>query len=211
MARPVGSGAIVEVVFEQQEVNQSVLNVFHYRLNNDTGLIVDGDAITQQIANWVLIGLGNVPALIKPAFNNQWQFLRLRTQWIYPTRYTPLSYSSGAGPGTNVNPALPQNCATTITKRGLLADRHSIGSSHWAGMTTADLDAGVMTAGRLATMVGIADKMLVTIDTSAVPGSIDVVPIIYNRTTPAASLNVVDYVVQSTSRTMRRRTVQVGV
>jgi hypothetical protein len=211
MARPVGSGSIVEVVFEQQEVDQSVLNVFHYRLNNDTDFVVDGDAVTQLIANWLLIGLGNIPALIKPAFNTQWQYLRLRTQWITPTRYTPLSYSTGAGPGTNVNAPLPQNCATTITKRGLLAGRHSIGSSHWAGMTTADLASGVITAGRLATMVGIGDKVFATIDTSSVPGSIDLVPVIFNRVTPAASLNVVDFVVQSTSRTMRRRTVGLGV
>jgi len=211
MARPVGSGAILEVTIDQTMNAQTLLNIFHFRLQNTGSAIVDGDDVTGELALKVLGAPVLFPEALRALCPANWRWNSWRTQWINPTRYTTVSYDFGAGIGDALTSNTPQNVALVGTKKAVEANRHGIGSWHFGGLVGADLLNGVITATGRTKMELIGDTMIQVIDVTAVPNALSLSPIIYNRVAPADSLRAVEYVIQNTVRVERRRTVGLGI
>lgn len=211
MARPVGSGAILEVTIDQTSNSQILLNIFHYRLITTPSTTVDGDDVTGLLATTILGGGVQLPVNLRALCPTNWRWNSWRTQWIHPTRYTRVSYDAGAGTGGVLSTNTPQNLALTMTKRAVEANRHGIGSLHFGGLTSGDFLNGEITAAGQTKMELIGDAIDQVVDVSAVPNAVSLTPILFNRNSPASSLNWVEYVVQNTVRVERRRTVGLGI
>jgi len=97
MGRPVADGAILEVTYDQSMDSSLLLNIFHYRLIATPSVSVDGDDVVDILNTALNIGLGSVPNLLKAKMADTWSFTAFRTQWISPTRYTPVQYVNGIG------------------------------------------------------------------------------------------------------------------
>jgi len=130
-------------------------------------------------------------------------------QWIHPLRYGRQEIVNVNATGGVAFPALPPNEGFSITKRGLQAGRRFIGSTHVYGLPVRDQTLGQLNAFELDERANLADKIQTTI-TLAGGGPI-FTPVIFSKSAPTTSPEIVGTVVQQTTRTERRRTVGLGI
>lgn len=211
MGRPVNDGAILEVTLSQRMNSQTLLNIFHYRLITSPGATVDGDTVVAILTAALLDPPVELAVNLKAASPANWAYDGLVTQWITPTRYTRFFDNTDAGAGALLSSPTPQNVAITTTKLAIEATRHGIGSFHLGGVASGDVLNGAITVQGVAHAAIVADAMMQVVDVSAAAGALTLRPVIFNRVTPSASLNWVEYKTQLTSRVERRRTVGLGI
>lgn len=205
MPTPVSAGSIISYTIRGVLNNQEVMSVFHYKMIGaaapDITLLMDG-------VNAVLGAAGSLYARWIDYVNNALVSVKTRIQVIYPVRYAYFEYTQALTVGQGAGLAAPQNVSAAITRRGVDAGRGNIGTIHMPGVNANDIGSGNIVGGAIAKLTLIGSESNVT-RASGVAG-VDILPILYKRSAPGASVPPVSFIVQSSSRVERRRTVGLG-
>lgn len=207
MAYPILNGSIVAVTFEQSLYNQAVLNTLHYRLETPTPLTDGNAALTSLFAKID----GNTDAFLThcllKAQSNDLKLNFVSLQWISPDRFRRRTFIPAVTAGLLAEPASPPSSAIFLETQSELAGRHGHGGIHIAGLPLSETEDGRWTAAIAGTLSALQTRV-----TEAITDGTSVYsPIIFNRTTPAASPIVEDSLLWGEVRTMRRRVVGRGI
>jgi len=210
--RPVQGGSILEVSNIGTCNGQRVMNVWHYRWDGAPTPVADGDLIVGALQDTLQPGgpAGMLP-LLKAMCNEIMRWDYVKYQWISPIRYSPVNLELGMGVGQVVTEPLPQNVAGVVTLQSIFGGAGSTGRKHFGGLSAEDEAAGLMTDTFKNHAVELMNLMGAEVNTFGVQPTSKLVPVIYDKATPANSIPWISYTVQETSRVMRRRTVRVGI
>lgn len=206
MAYPISLGNIVEVTTIFHDSNQVIMNLFHYKFFSGP-VITDGRAALQDLMDAMQAG-GGFTQKYAQCISQNIADINLFAQWIYTTRYSKKESLNPIGPGLVAADRVSPNLAVAITKRGDLANKHNVGTIHMGGVPNTFQEFGNVTAaGFLA-----YDDFRLTASASITTALGRVYhPLIFNREDPGASVEVSTTFTQTTTRTMRRRTVGLGI
>jgi len=206
MAYPITPNSVVEFTVQGRANNQTCLSIFHY-LYTGTSTLGDGSLALDNLVS-VLNASGNLVGKLIQCIASNCNIDQLRAQWIFPIRYVYNTYAPYATFGAFSGTCNAPNAAAALEKRSDRAGRSNRGTLHIWGVAQE-----AMSAGRLGGSYTVAMQALAT----PVQGSVTVSsgitydPIIYNRRSPALSPVIRGCVVHDTIRTMRRRTVGLGI
>jgi len=210
MAYNVSNGAIAEIVVQTTVSDQTCLNILHYKLEYPS----PRDGTTLMTAFLAELGdTGSVSSLIgrlAAASGQDTTFTSISGQWISPIRYRKLVLAIGSSGDVNT-PSAQSVSAVTFTKFTDIATRRGIGSFHMVGCPQSYFQAnGFIAPTPLSTVLAdIADKLSENIIAGTPEATF--IPIIYNRQTPADSLEIEIVRAQTTARAMQRRVVGRGI
>lgn len=210
MSYNVSTGAIVEFIIKTEVSGQTCLNILHYRLTtesprNGASLLAAFLEVQADIEDEAL-----PLQKLALASGQDTLFRELSAQWIAPLRYrkvTTLLTNTG-----DINtPSAPSLQAITFTKFTDIATRRGIGSFHMVGAPQSYFGpTGLVNGTALTTTLeDVKDALLATV-TAGTPAA-TFTPVIYNRETPADSLEVQGIQIQPTARAMQRRVVGRGI
>ena len=131
-----------EVRLNYRVNNQNCVNVFHYR---NTAAIPDPvtprDVTVAFHTAFGGMGAGQFEGEFAKVFAANVEITEIDFQAVYPVRWLKTVGELGT-PGLHPGSANAQNVQWTFTKRGLLADRHAIGSMHVGGVPDSVFEEG---------------------------------------------------------------------
>jgi hypothetical protein len=190
---------------------QTVLNTFWYDLFT-VGPAASVEAVYDVIDAQVFAGGGLQQKFLAVCPDNY----TLEQKWIqliWPTRIMKRVLASNTA-GTWLNGADTPNLASVITRRAEIADKHSVSTLHIPLPDPAViLTEGVITnAPYLAALQALAAEMKDDLVGPGAPAT-TLRPVIFNpaQEAPPSTRYIVQTVVNTTSRVMRRRTVGLGI
>jgi len=216
MAIPIRS--IMQVTYEQQVNNQTIMNVLHYTNMNDYPT-KDPIAVCDAMVNVLKVTNTNPLVVAMKALQSvTLDYKHVHVQLIYPIRYVKRTGDMATN-GDAAGLCNAQNVAFTITKKATFANRSGIGSFHLGGIGDGKYAEGLISPGAFIELDGVAEQMLINI-AEPVEGT-TWFPCLANRT-PIVGTDPVKYqisgsvpisytVAQTTLRVMRRRTVGLGI
>jgi len=208
MGRPAGS--VLEVRINGEVFAQKCMTVLHYRVIGASSLDPGGPEETDFLDT---ISIG-APFDIMSAYTScqgaTYLNTRMDAQYVASTRYVNVSKVI-AEPGLRVGAVTAQNVSAVVTKRTVFAGRDQVGSYHLPGIRASDYASGKLVAG-LITDLGTLNGVLAQNVISTVGGG-EYQPVLYHRGEIAPNnVDVItQWVVQDSIRTMRRRTLGVGM
>lgn len=198
---------IVAVTYQGEYCAQQIRNTFHYRLlspGNSANPESDLLAIAQHFASSLTCVLTS-KMLDAQVSTMAWH--GVAAQRVYPTRTIKMVHQTNFS-GIVGGDGLPSNSAIVITKRTRTAGRAGIGSLHMSGVPLMWIVNGSNT--NALPYQDVANAMLqieavTPINTTMEPG-------LFNPTTPPIFFSrLFDALPQTQVRTMRRRTVGLGI
>lgn len=205
MGQPVGS--IFQVAIESLVNNQRLLNVLHYRVEEET-TEADIQAETENLAGQVLAFNGIVDKMLD-CMSNTANVTQVTAQCIRNTRFVRAVVEDNQE-GNIVSPCAAQNLAAVITKRTTFSGRWAVGSFHLGGLPVTAYQAGVLDNAFKALVQALADELLDPIVIPAVGGTY--IPVLLHPVGQHGGSTVINAVeVQDQVRVMRRRTVGLGI
>lgn len=198
---------------------QTLMNVFHYKI---TGHGSDTNAaqftlgvLNEQKGN----GNGLLVGEFSKLLGDDVTIYKLTGQIIYPTRFAVQAVDVTRA-GQYAGGCTAQNVAGVITKKGALGNRHNIGALHIGGLSADAYLNGEVVGGwkNVATSV-ITNFLSLTMEANG--GDDELEPVILNKTkvpdtdppkfVVSGSSDIAAWQVQTTLRTMHRRTVGLGI
>jgi len=135
------------------------------------------------------------------------QFVDAVGQHVYPTR-AAYSVATTLATGSVAGTALAANQALAATKRSTVAGRQGHGTVHYAGCPSSFYSSGRVTTAATTAFVPVPPQALANFTDS---GGTLYSACIYHRISPALSPVTTTLVLESTTRTQRRRTVGLGI
>lgn len=209
MANTVQAADILEVTLLAKFFNEDVQNKFHYACISVSGAAQSTPAVAAALqTNFVApAGLINLIRLMSP---NDYSLQGVRYQVIAPVRQVAYPIVTALA-GLNGFDTTTANVAFAITKRGDLAGRKNISTTHLMGTT----DSGIMEEGKISPQaLTLAENIasFLSNQVSVTVGGVDYEfgPVIYHPTDPSNPTPITSTIVQRTVRVMRRRTVGLG-
>lgn len=202
----INGGAIVEVRVLGKIEQQDVINVLHWRYDPSGATIADGGAELGLLFN-ALAAANKFLQRLAQATSTDYTPARVAMQWIHPTRYVSRFFDNPYPAGTIAGGCMPSNVAMAITKRGEIADRHSIGTLHIGGIPRVNVVGSFVNGAQMLLMEDVASE---SISNLTVAGTRTYSPVIYDKAAPAGSVTPRTQGVQPELRTMHRRTVGLG-
>lgn len=200
----IAPNSVVEIAAEYVLNGQQNIALFHYAYV-DTDVISDGYEALGQILLTLsddMDFMANFGACLSSDAGD----VTFSAQWIYPVRWAYRVFGTLITPSGPAN-AAPQNVAAAITKRGTIATRDAIGTTHMGAVPREWLVNGFVVQPVGEPYTAFAD--LIPLD--LVDGTeVKYAPILYKRSAPEESIFIAEAFVQQTSRIMRRRTVGLG-
>jgi hypothetical protein len=132
----------------------------------------------------------------------------LWVQSVQPTRFVKFISALGTA-GTFPQASNTANLAGVIERRGEQANRHNVGSLH---VPLANLDPGASAGTISAAFLGAASALASSLQTPMSPAvGWTMTPCLFSKTLTTAAPVIFSTKVQQTIRTMRRRTVGLGI
>lgn len=199
-------GDRILVTFVGRLLQQRTMNTFLYRVasvppGTDIGVL----------AGFIYTELNTTGGLASRYLDCVPVNLSLEQIWIQtiaPTRYTKSIFTVGdVGSGGQADTA---NVQQSITRKGELAGRFSIGGIRVPCATTVDtITDGKLTTSALAALNALAGEMKETL--SVASGTATLVPQVGTPPAPVNSIDLVDTIAENTVRVIRRRTVGLGI
>jgi hypothetical protein len=205
---PLPEGAIIELTYLGTMYNQTIMNVRHYYVAAQGTTPGVTDEIENFLGHFVDMGVGSVLPAYIACIPEELNVNRVIAQVLTPTRlrrqFETISQNglASSSPVTNVQ--------ASITFTTLLSGKDQQGGMRLCAAPVAALD-GVWTAGYQGLLTTLAARLSETV--AEPDGDAIYAPCIYHRT-KAAPLNrteITGFVIQPTTRVIRRRTVGVGV
>lgn len=215
MAWPTNS--IIEGRLYYRVNDQVNINVLHWvPVGNSVGFTLEElmDAFhTSQggVANGTWIGE------MKACCSNNTVFFRRDTQLIWPTRYRTRTQELNET-GTVGSAASAQNVAGVLTKRGALGKRSNVGSYHVGGVPATEYTNGLLSANQIDRYESLITNYLDEFQSDNLT-TVEYDPVILNKILNPVTekyeiigaTQVQQWLVQDTLRTMRRRTLRLGI
>lgn len=205
MAWTMPVNALIEITFKGSQFGQTVMNLFHYKFVGTSGL-PDGAAALARLLEEIETGV-LYPAYVS-CLSDQVTGIQLFAQMLYPTRYARVSRSPVSGTGEVTGDCMPSNVSCTFIRRGDIAGGHGHGTIHLPGVpvdwvTNGEMNADAVTPG---------NDFVAAVKAELTPQIGETyIPMIYNRSSPAASVPVTGAERVIDTRTMRRRSFRTGV
>ena len=189
-------------------VAQRLMNTFTWKLEaNSTNLTVDAVA---NAMNVFFAGAGGLYAKLDILRDNNCVMDDIQIQMIYPNRYAASGFPRGAA-GTSPDSTPMDMIHTTgvVTFRSVEATRRGVSNKHLplAAGTTYIL-AGVLTNACKTALSDVGNSVL---GTAAIGSGVTLSPVIYHRGVTPVTSKIESFLVNPQVRTMRRRTVGVGI
>lgn len=200
---------VIEVAFEGTMFNQRIMNILHFRVALD----FPGPSTLDDVT--ALYNYMNTPqGAFASSFIDQYLFMvptsytlnNIRIQKVASQREVFFLIAQNRA-GTGSATAVAANQAGVITWRTLLAGRTQRGSVH-IPLGASDIANGNLTGLAISALALFADQYIAP--WISIPGGWALQAAIMNRTTHAPS-PIASYVVQTTARVQRRRTVGLGI
>lgn len=206
MAVPMTVGDIVSITIQGRLDGQTTMNVLHYKLTSLGSLT--------EFPTWA-VALGTklntaaeLSSFYTDACSENLTDLFYRIQKIYPTRLVQAVINLSPSEGQIVESALPPGDQGSLTKRGIVAGRHSIGGIRMPALPITANEIGYLSGAQVA-LYDILCTYLAAPITTVTIGTLT--PIIFNRTGPGTSVDVATVSTEATIRTLRRRVVGRGI
>lgn len=206
----VAAGAILSHIMEYVCDSQRCLLTQHYRLTTPSTGSVDGVLVANAVDAEDRSAF-NFDATFAGALSNNVGIAQRRLQWIYPTRYVVYTYTPAETEGTVEGFNLPPAVASAITLRPEVAIKGKISTKHMGGVPSEWVSGGTLAPDAITAYEALAADMIQPYSLTVSGSPVELVPIMYDRAVQANSLQVVQYSVQTTSRTERRRVVGRGI
>jgi len=203
---PVGS--IVEVSYRSLIFQQQMMTILHYRYDN-TVPIIDGDGAMADLVT-ALDGVSTITdnylALLAP----QLSLKELRCQVVYPTRQYYHSDARSSNGTWSTGPCTAQNVSAVLVKQSSHAGRGRSGTIHLPAVPDNAYAAGAMgVSGYAAAAATFATALQIPILIAGGPGQWT--PVIWSPRKPTSPSEIVGMRLNPWVRTMRRRTVGLGI
>jgi hypothetical protein len=192
--------------------NQSTISVFNYRVSAIVGA-TDPNTTADAINALQILPAGVAGAAL-PCLPSNWSGGGVECQRVYPRVWRTVIRSDVWAPnGTNASIANTSNVAQVITRRTNSSGRSQVSDLHLPCPTaTAAIVNGNLSAAQQALLATYAPALYTSI--SILAGAVVLDPVIWHRA-PANPPDYWDVIfgfkVQPTVRTMRRRTVGLGI
>ena len=207
----ISTNGIVSLVVEGTVLEQRMLTVLHLRritaTNGATTVTADLADILFEMQP-VAGGQDWLQTLYLACCANNFTLDRFVAQQIFPTRSVKVTRTVGLA-GTVGSPCEIPNVSGVLTKRTVLAGRNQVGSIHMPAVATAEMDNGVLEAAQLVRYANLSASLLTNVVHAAPDAEYDLV--IHHPQFPGTFNKVNDILTQDTVRTMRRRTLRLGV
>lgn len=209
---PVNVGDIFQFRMLGQVNNQSTISVFNYRVSSVVGAPLPGP-IADAINALQILPAGAAGAAL-PCLPSNWSGGGVECQRIYPKALRSVVRSDVWAPnGTNASVANTSNVSQVITRRTDNSGRDQVSDLHLPAPTaTAAIVNGFLSAAQQALLATYAPVLYTSISVLAGAATFD--PVIYHKVVAEGQPNydiVTSFKVQQTVRTMRRRTVGLGI
>lgn len=209
---PLGTNDIVHIVYKGSLFNQTVLTNFSYRVTSSTStgtIAQDQLDIATALAN----AAHDMVTKLRALMTADYSLTDVTCQRILPVRMTIASFATGGLAGTRAGTCDTANVAAVFTRKTAFAGRKQRSTIHLPGVSNADIASGALSAGYIADLTTYA---LETRDAQTIAasggGNINLQPVIVHRPLGAANFDdIVDADVNNLCRTMRRRTVGLGI
>lgn len=215
----VGGNSVCQLTIRSTLFSQTVMNIFHYRLDLAGGVVAAGSAFLSDFNDALQAGGGMFETYINcmPA---QVTNIVADLQWVDPDRFVKRTFVVNPLGGFSHVPTTA-NLASVLELRANIADKRSIGSKHLPGLGGTAVAGGIVQAALLAQIEEFADQCPLSVPV----GVRTMRPIIFGRARPSYTnrhgvvipaipksyREVASYVIHNTARVMRRRTVGVGI
>jgi len=201
---------IIEVTLLGRCADQAVQNKFHYAVTEVDGPPEPSSDVFDTLHANLTAG-GGLIKLIQLMAPEDYEIINTRYQVISPVRQVGYPKVTNMG-GLNTFNTQTANVAFCITKRGDLAGRKNISTSHIIGTTDpALMEDGLLTPAAKTLAQTIADFINNEVSFTVVDTAYDLGSVIFHPTDPLNPTPITSCVVQDTVRVMRRRTVGLGI
>lgn len=186
---------------------QTVMSTFCYVIESVTGSIDDTDLFGAFRTS--ICAAGELVDKYLACCPSNYVKGNLWFQIVRPQRIQKRVFGNSAPGGLSPYVADMPNVATTILRRGDIADRKNISTLHVPAPTTNDwIDTGSLTIEALTANQALATKVLKSYTTATFVANF--YPSILNKGTSSDVTPIISASAETTSRVMRRRTVGVG-
>ena len=199
-------GDIIQTSFRGLVYGQRMITVLHWRVA-PFSTVQELQAFYFDFNISLGSGAGSVYQKYVDCLASSYEKGVIRIQKIFPTRMIHMDFNQDPGQGTIAGAALSPGTSGAITKRGEIANRHSIGGVRMPSVPVAWSSSGLLTSPGIGAYASFANTLNDQITTV---GAVTLEPIIFNRTAPANSQKTTTLVVQDTIRTMARRVLRRG-
>jgi hypothetical protein len=202
----VQGGDILQVSFRGLVYGQRMITILHYRAE-EFSTTTELQQTYIQTAAQLQGGAGTPHQEYMDCLASSYTNAQMRVQKIYPTRMIHRTFTAATVIGQVSGAALSPGTSGSITKRGEVANRHSIGGVRMPAVPLAWSVDGMLSA---TGTVQYADFASTLTQLLTLTGGLVLKPIIFNRTTPVDSQSITTLIVQDTIRTMSRRVLRRG-
>lgn len=202
MAYTVPADAIAEMQYRYKLGGQQLINVFHYKLNDET---LDGRAVIEEAATEFYNAVG---LFIAARQTTEVSDIHVRGQWVYPIRYAFYKYIPDTTAGVEDPPTLSIGTSIVLKKISDLAGHSHRGRVFVGGAPVSDAVVGTLTSGALGNWGTVAGKMVLDVD---LPINLRIIePVIWSYTDPTHADEIVQTNADPVLRYQRRREVGSG-
>jgi len=202
-------GDVIQLSLRGTLFGQRILNILHYSVAV-VGTGTEYDQLSILTSNFVTDAFATpLRGTFLGSLAPQYTLDEVRAQRVYPTR-TVYAYTLDGGVGLYATGCEICNVAASMEKRTLTAGRMGIGRIQLAGIPTAVMNDGELTAGYLTgPLADLATSLLSSLTTTA--PVVTYTPCLFNPTAPVNKFSPIFSIIPQTSiRVMRRRTLRVG-
>lgn len=207
MVAPAAAGQKYLVTFYGSCFGQNILNTFVYHLK--TLGTLDTHTVAEDTLHEILIQPNGLMERFINASVPSYILHAIKIQCIYPTRLAPATFPK-TELGGYITDTESANLAGVITRRGDLANRSNVGSLHIvAPMGVAGVVNGQVTAEWKTALDLLAEQVEQVYNEIVFNSTWE--PVLFNKNAPSVVTKVTDAFPQITARTMRRRTVGLGI
>lgn len=208
---------IIEATIKYRANSQILMNVVHY--NPQTLGAGDIQDLVQSFLNkFADLDPASLLGKMIAGWSQDVELIQVGAQMVYPQRWRKLTLPFLINGGV-AQPCSRQNTALTITKVGLKANRHNVGSFHWGGLPDTAFALGEVEPGFLPALGGVQNALKQQVIDAAAGITYD--PVIINHTKvivdgkpkyPISGYSLMsDAFLQLSARTMYRRTKGIGI
>jgi len=206
MALP--ANAIIAFTYRGSLLNQTTLNTVHYRVSNPSSIVTVKEEMEEFLKRFTAVGPNDILTAYRQALPDNFFLRQAVLQPVYPTRYRRVAATltqQGAA-----DPSEVSNVQAAITFNTIKAGRNQIGGIR-VPQTPANAQGGSWIPAWLNTLEIVGDVFSTLLVAGLGGGSYQ--PVIFHRSPNANPRwdDISDFIVQPTTRVIRRRTVGVGI
>jgi len=202
------TGDILQVSLRGTLFEQRMLTVLHYRVivGSASGTVY-GDVLSWSILFSSLTNPGELLTLYLATCCPEYLLEDVRVQRVAPVRSAYATQNVNAF-GTNVNSCRTANISASITKRGNGGGRWATGRVQMPAVPSDNVVDGSIAVGAQVDYAALGNQLSINQNNPGITQTVQ--PVIYNPGRTPDWTEILNWLPQSTARTMHRRTLRLG-